>query len=268
LNPLIIYKDYDFEDDVGYFITIKPVNLNDKMKVEETLYTYETLERNFEGESNVIEFTSSETGKSIFTAPVNKDAMEFVQIAQCQKSVIQFKLVDALSKTQEVIPETPIASDTKNFYKIVNNILLETELLVYGSSGNKVFVRHSGIRSGYNLDIIDNPKISFNSTTNQIIMQHPINTYERIEYTVYVGGEGSLSNQDITLCDIAEGKQITAYSKSIISYAETASIPINFDKVGLKTGDKFEAIVYYEQKLQTKMAFYLIYSMEQSEKSK
>ena len=255
LNPLILYKDYDFSDNVGYFITIKPVNLNDKMNIEPTLYTYDTLERNIEGESNIIEFTSTQQGKSILTAPVNKNAMEFIQITQCQNSDIKFKLIDALHQQQTVIEETTITSGTKNFYKIINNILLETELIIEGNSANKVFVRHSGIRSGYNLDIIQNPTISFDPLTNQIIMQHPINTYDRIEYTVYVGREGDLSNKDITLCSIAAGEQITSYSKSIISYAETASIPINFDKVGLTTGEKFEAIVYYEQKLQTKMAF-------------
>ena len=86
-------------------------------------------------------------------------------------------------------------------------------------------------------------------------MQHPLEDYEKIEYTVYVGKKGELSSQDITLCTIAEGKNISKYSKSVISYAETASISINFDKVGLKSNEEFEAIVYYEQKLNTKMAF-------------
>ena len=255
LNPLILYKNYDFDEDVGYFITIKPEYINDKMQVNPSLYKYDTMERNIEGISNTIEFTSSQQGKSILTAPIEKDAKEFIQITQCQKSDIKFKLVNALYPDQEVINETTITSGTKNFHKIFDNILLETELIISGSNtNNKVFVRHSGIRDKYILDIIENPSITFNSTTNQIIMQHPINTYEGIIYTVYIGKEGELSNQDITLCSIAENK-ITSYSKSTTSYAETASIPINFEKVGLKAGDTFEAIVYYEQKLYTKMVF-------------
>ena len=94
-----------------------------------------------------------------------------------------------------------------------------------------------------------------NSYLNQLILEHTLNNYERIEYTVYVGKKGYISKKGITLCSIAEGSDLPTYSKTVVSYAETASIPINFEKAGLKTGQSFEAIVYYEQKLNTKMAF-------------
>ena len=255
LNPLIIYKDYDFSDDVGYYVSIKPMELYDKMTIEQSLFKYDTTKRNIEGENNMIVFNSNEEGKSILSAPSNKDDMEFIQITPCQKGDIKYRLVDALYKEQTVIEETTISSGTTNYYKIINNILLDTELIVTGASTNKVFVRHAGIRQGYNLNIIDNPTITFNSTLNQIIMQHPINSYDRIEYTVYVGKKGDISSQDISLCTIAQGKQITSYSKTTTSYAETASISINFEKIGLTAGQEFEAIIYYEQKLDTKMAF-------------
>ena len=255
LNPLILYKDYDFSDDVGYFVSIKPIELTDIIKIEEILYTYDTLKKNLEGESNVLEINVNGITKSILTAPVNKDEKEFIQITQCQKEDINIKLINAFFQDEVIINETTISSETKNFYKIVENILLETELIISGNKGNKIFVRHSGIRKSYRLNIIENPSIQFNSSTNQLILEHPINNYERIEYTVYVGKEGEISKQDITLCSIAEGQKISSYSKTVISYAETASITINFDKVGLKKGETFEAVVYYEQKLNTKMAF-------------
>ena len=256
LNPLIMHKDYDFSDDVGYYVSIKPMELTDKMEVISFLHKYNTEERNFEGISNVIQIgESSEMASTILTAPVNKDDKEFIQITQCAKRDIKIELIDGFTETQTVIEETTIPSGTKNFYKIVDNILLETILLVSGNGQDKVFVRHSGITTRYTPKVISNPSITFNSSTNQIIMQHPLEDYEKIEYTVYVGKKGELSSQDITLCTIAEGKNISKYSKSVISYAETASISINFDKVGLKSNEEFEAIVYYEQKLNTKMAF-------------
>ena len=255
LNPLILYKDYDFDENVGYFISIKP-NDKEQMEVKQFLHTYDTDERNIEGESNVIKFSAGSQAKTILTAPANKDAKEFVQITQCQNSDIKFKLIDAFSRKQTVIEETTIPAGKKNYFKIVDNILLETELILSGDSSNEVFVRHSGIRDVYNLEVIDNPSITFNSTLNQIIMQNPINnSYQRIEYTVYVGKKGEISSQGITLCSLAKTTNLTFYSKSTISYDKTANIPINFDKVGLKAGEEFEAIVYCEQKLETKMAF-------------
>ena len=254
LNPLIIYKDYDFQDDVGYYVSIKPVVTTEKISLTEFLHRYDTTERNIEGESNVVTITGG-TDKSILTAPVNKDDKEFVQITQCSKNDITIQLKDAFYQKQTVIEETTIKSGTKNFFKIVNNILLETELIIKGTTGDKVFIRHSGIRDGYILQLIENPTVTFDQSTNQFILQHPIDSYERIEYTVYIGKEKEISSKGITLCSIQEGALKSLYSKTVIAYAETANVAINFDKAGFKAGDKFEAIIYYEQKLLTKMAF-------------
>ena len=255
LNPFVLYKDYDLNDNLGYYLSIKPVASVDEIKVNETLYTYDTLERNYEGESNVVSLNNEGIGKSILTAPLNKEEKEFIQITQCQKSDISFKLINAYFQEDIIIGTTTIPAETKNYFKIINNVLLETELIMTGNKGNTIFIRHSGVRNGYTPNIIENPSIIFNSSLNQLIIEHPLNNYERIEYTVYVGKEGDISKKDITLCSIAEGSDLPTYSKTVVSYAETASIPINFEKAGLKTGQSFEAIVYYEQKLNTKMAF-------------
>ena len=255
LNPLIMYKDYEFAEDVGYYVSIKPIEKKDDMEVLDFMHTYDTEKRNIEGQSTVLEIGDTGSAKTILTAPLGKETKEFIQVTQCAKKDIRVKAVDAFAQNQYVLNETEIPSGTKNFWKIVDNVLLEAELVAYGESGTKVFVRHTGIRDGYYPDIIDDPLIEFNDTTNEIILHHPINNYERTEYTVYVAKEGELSGKDITLCSIAQGEKIASYSKSIISYGETVSIPINFEKVGLTAGQKFEAIVYYEQKLETKMAF-------------
>ena len=255
LNPLIMYKDYEFADDVGYYLSIKPTELTDDMDVTDFPRTYDTNERNIEGQSNVITIDETGSAKTILTAPVNKEPKEFIQITQCSKTDISVQANDAFNGSIIVLNETTIKSGTKNYYAIVDNVLLEAELFAYGDKDTKVFIRHAGIRDGYIPEIIENPSITFNSTTNTIILGHPVNSYERTEYIVYVGKEGELSGKDITLCSIAENKQIASYSKSIISYGITTSIAINFEKVGLKANDNFEAIVYYELKLQTKMAF-------------
>ena len=255
LSPLIMHRDYDFADDIGYFISIKPLELTDDMDITDSLHTYNTSKRNFEGLSNVIEIDETGSAKTILTSPINKDDKIFIQVAQCTKKDIKIKVVDAYMKEKDILNETDIKSDKKNYYAIVDNELLETELTALGEKGTKVFIRHSGLRDRYVLQIIDNPSIDFNTSTNEIILERPVNASEAIEYVVYVGKEGEFNDKDITLCSIAENELISSYSKSTISYGTKAKISINFEKIGLKANDKFEALVYYELKYNTKMAF-------------
>ena len=255
LNPLIMYRDYDFSDNIGYYVSIKPIELSDDMNITDIMNAYNTTKRNFEATSNVIEIDDEGSSSTILTPPINKDPKIFIQVAQCTKKDIKIKAVDAYMRNQNVLDETIIQADKKNYYAIVDNVLLETELSVFGEKGTKVFIRHSGIRDRYIPQIIENPSIDFNNSTNEIILERPLIDSEGTEYTVYVGKEGELSDKDITLCSIAENEQISSYSKSIISYGSKASISINFEKIGLKANDTFEAIVYYEIKSNTKMAF-------------
>ena len=70
---------------------------------------------------------------------------------QCQQSDITIKVnaaYNSFNNNQTVIDETTISYGT-NYYKIFSNILLETELTVKGNAGNKIFVKHIGIRAGY-----------------------------------------------------------------------------------------------------------------------
>ena len=121
--------------------------------------------------------------------------------------------------------------------------------------GTKVFIRHAGIRDGYNLDIIENPSIVFNQTTNEIILEHPINSYERIDYTVYIGKKGEISDKEVTLCSVALDERIGRYSKKTTGYGISTTMSINFENADLKPGEEFDGIVYYELQYVTKMAF-------------
>ena len=71
----------------------------------------------------------------------------------------------------------------------------------------------------------------------------------------------TVSDEDITLCSIAEGKHLTNYNKTVLSYTDQTSIILNFNKANLKPGDSFEAIVYTEQLLNARLAFLsIVYS--------
>ena len=250
-----MHRDYDFADNIGYYVSIKPIELTDGIDITYTIKSYSTNKRNLEGSSNVIEIDEKGLASTILTSPLNKEPKVFIQVAQCTKKDITIKIVDAYMKDQYVLNETIIESNKKNYFVMVNNILLETELSALGDKGTKVFIRHSGIMDRYVPKIIENPSIVFNNETNEIILERPINSNDGCEYVVYVGKDGELSGKDITLCSIAEKEQISSYSKSIIFYVNKSSITINFEKIGLKAYNRFEAIVYYEIKANTKMAF-------------
>ena len=253
LNPLVMHKDYVFDEHLNYYVSIQPVSLSDKMSLTSSLTSYDTNERNLEGIGNTVTIGSTGEYSSILTAPLNKDSQIFVQVTQCNKVDIEMRVTNAYDPTKELVGKTKISSTDKNFYKMFDNIFLESEITLYGTSGTNVYVRHAGTRYGYNPGVKQTTSITFNSELNQLIVENPLNVYERMTYTVLV--DKSLSDKGITLCSFTENRQLAAYNKTVESYSEKTPININFNKIGLKAGDTFEAIVYTEQILNSKMVF-------------
>ena len=251
LNPFVMYRDYDMEEDLSYYVSLKPAD-NQKLQVTAELFTYDALERNFEGVASKVVIESTGTKSSILSSPKNRDVSIFLQVEQCDNTQLTMKVLNAYNTTETVVPETTV---NKGFYKTFNNILLETELQLKGNSGTNVFVKHAGIRSGYNPGVKDSQSITFNSDLNQLIVETPITSYERMKYIVFVSGKGGLSNKGITLCSFTDLKSIEFYNKIVESYNEQTTITINFKKVGLEEGQEFEALVFTEQILNSKLVF-------------
>ena len=257
LNPFIMHKDYELDEDAGYFVSLKPVNQNEEITLKSVISTYNTEERNIEGVGNMVTI-GTEGAKTILTAPKEKDIQEFVQIQQCDNSEIKMEILNAYDNSKIVVPETTIPAGKKNFYNVFNNILLETEVQLTGNSGTKVFVKHAGVRNGYYPSLKESPSVNFNPDLNQLLVDSPIQNYERVKYTVLIGKEGELSAKGITLCDFAERNRdtsLSSYNKTVESYSDIVSITINFNKVGLVAGQKFEALVFCEQQINSGMAF-------------
>ena len=255
LNPLVMHKDYNLNGHLNYYVSIKPVSESDNMDVKSFLTSYNTMERNLEGIGNTITIDTFGEYNTILTAPINKDVQIFIQVQQCNNVDIKMEILNAYNPNQKIIQETEIKSGTKNFYRTFNNIFLESEVQLTGDSGTNIFVKHAGIRSGYYPSVKESQSITFNSELNQLIVENPINNYERMKYIVLVDEVGVLSGKGITLCSFTEAKQLAKYNKTIESYNDKTSITINFSKIGLQTGQKFEAIVFSEQQLNSKMAF-------------
>lgn len=77
-----------------------------------------------------------------------------------------------------------------------------------------------------------------------------------MEYTVIIDRENVIKNKGYTLCDFVnyDLDKMGLYHKSIYP-SGVGSIQINFGKAGLKPGETFDAIVYMETKMFSRMAF-------------
>ena len=256
LNPFVMYKDYNIDGDLTYYVSIKPISLKEEMEVVPELKTYDANERNIEGQGKILKIGTTGEVSSILTSPENKEVRIFVQVTQCDSSQITMSVLNAYNTSETIIETTTISStNKKNFYQIFTNIFMETELHLTGNSGTNVFVKHTGIISVYSPKVKSSQNIEFNSDLNQLIVESPIENYERMKYIVLISAEGELSKKGITLCSFLDGDTLATYNKTVESYSEKTSIAINFNKAGLKAGDKFEALVYSEQQLNSKMSF-------------
>ena len=79
------------------------------------------------------------------------------------------KILNALDNSQTVVSQTTIPAGSKNYYKVFNNILLETELHLTGNYGTNVFVQHAGVRSNYSPNVKSSQSVTFNQELNQMI---------------------------------------------------------------------------------------------------
>ena len=256
-NPLIMYKDYEYDDSLSYYITFKAVTEAVSFNVEAKLNEYDTVVRNDEGINNKIIIDDTGDYSSILTPPKNKEPIIFIQIQVCDAtSQIKTKIIKPLTK-EIIIDEKTIAPGTINYYTTFENKFIDTEFFVTGNEGVNVFLRMVGLSSIYNPSFNDNQQINFDQTTNTLSITSPITRTESIKYTVLVDKEGVISKKGLTLCSFVniDINKLAIYTKSLITNNRIASLQLNFNKAGIKAGEQFEAIVYMEQQTQSKMVF-------------
>ena len=254
LNPMVMHKDYELQEDLSYYISIKPVSISDRMGVLAQFVNYDTNERNIEGISHKIQI-NGESVSTILTPPANRDVKVFTQVQQCDNSEIKMEVLNAYDPTQTVVAPISIPAGSKNFYHIFQNILLESELKISGNSGTNVFVKHAGVYNTYTPSINPEPSITFNPALNQLTITNPLNNYERIRYTILVSMQNQISQAGLTLCSFADGNKFDYYTKTVESYNLMVTVNINFNRIDLKSGETFEAIVLSQQLFNSKMEF-------------
>ena len=255
LNPQVMYKEYEMSDKLNYYVSLRPTLTSDSMDIKVTLGKYDTTERNLEGIGNNLVLTNGQES-SILTSPANKDESISLQIQSCDNSKLTFGVYSGYNTNNQIVPNTDIDANKKNYYIKFTNIFLETEVKLTGNSGTKVFVKHAGISSTYTPSIKDKFPLSFTQNLNQLVVESPVNTWERIRYTVFVSKKNELSTKGLTLCSFIEVKDtIAEYNQTFVSFSQKTSMTVNFNKIGLSKGETFEAIAFIEQESNSQMAF-------------
>ena len=255
MNPFVMYKDYELDDTLIYFVTLKPTKLDDKFTINEKLEEYDAKKRNFETYPNIVELTTSTTESTILGYPKDNDESVFYQITSCAGNELKYSIFNAYDSSK-IVEETTIAPGTKNYFAKFDNVFGETKLQLTGTKDDKIFVKHNGVTKAYAPTIKSEFKLTFDSTTNSIKFTRPTEKSERFNYTVYIAKEGELSQKHLTICSFVYKKELdNIYSRTFSTYTDGYMLPINFKRIGLDKGQKFEAIAYIEQDMFAQMAF-------------
>lgn len=229
-----MYKDYDYDPKLTYYVTFKPETTFTEFKVESEVVPYDTENRNNEGESIKITTDSNNEAKSILSPPlVNSWPVSFLQIQVCDKTnSIKAKIIKPLTG-DTVYDEKNIPAGAKNQYIIFPNVYLDSELIIQGNANTNIFLRLVGLPYESEPTFNDNYKITFDSSINTLSIEPPIESYEFMKYTVLIHSESELNK--LTLCDFIGNNidTLAKYQKSITADG-IGSIHINFEKAGLK----------------------------------
>ena len=255
-NPLNMYKDFSYEDILPFYVTFKTETKATSFKINADLNTYNTTIRNILGICNNLTITGG-IGSSILSPIESYNSITFVQIQVCDtENSVKAHIIKALTE-EIIVNETDIQADTINNYIQFANIFLDTEIIIEGNDNTNIFLKTSALFFEYTPSFNTIYNITFDPDTNTINIDSPINNSELIQYTVIIDKENVLKDKGYTLCDFVnyDLDKMGIYHKTIVSDGYRGSIQINFQQVGLKAGDNFDAIIYMEQLMYSGMAF-------------
>ena len=257
-NPFIMYKNYEYSDDLKYSVTLKPVTEATNFGIKADIYKYDTTIRIKEGTNSKIKIDSNLQNGAILTPPEIETNSIFVQIQVCdEENSIETKVLDVLNQ-DELLPSETIDKGQKNKYRAFTNKLMDTEFYVSGKENTEVFLRIAGLSTTYTPSFSKDPKINYDESWNTLYIESPFETNEDLEITVLIDDENVIKNKGYTLCSFVDKSfdDLAKLHQSVtIENGKIAFMLLNFAKAGYEPGDKFDALVYYEQLNKGKMVF-------------
>ena len=257
-NPFIMYKNYEYSDDLKYSVTLKPVTKATNFGIKADIYKYDTTIRIKEGTNSKIKIDSNLQNGAILTPPEIETNSIFVQIQVCdEENSIETKVLDVLNQ-DELLPSETIDKGQKNKYRAFTNKLMDTEFYASGKENTEVFLRMAGLSTTYTPSFSKDPKINYDESWNTLYIESPFETNEDLEITVLIDDENVIKNKGYTLCSFVDKSfnDLAKLHQSVtIENGKIAFMLLNFAKAGYEPGDKFDALVYYEQLNKGKMVF-------------
>ena len=243
LNPYIMYKDYYTGDDVmDYYVSFRTENIEQNITIKPELEKYSTNNRNSENVGKSISITDK--GSTILTSPENNNKYLFVQIHVCTPDKAIIYQFNNAYNSSSLHQDGEIQANTKNNFRNIENIKMDTELLLTTQNSVKIFVKHVGVDEIYR-PVVKDIEVSFDGDTKSLFFTQPIEN-EEFKYTIYLDKKGNLQNQAFTLCSFAEISKLAHYTKSIISNKEKESITLDFNENALKGYESFDVLVLAE----------------------
>ena len=135
---------------------------------------------------------------------------------------------------------------------------MDTQLYISSSEVATVFLRMTGLNTFFQPSFVENPELDFMNDTNTLFIESPLETNEDMKITILVDKENVLVNKKYTLCSFVDKKfeELAIYTKTVLmNHSRASYVQINFNKIGLNPGEKFDVLVYYEQLTKGKMVF-------------
>ncbi len=262
INPLIISKNYETNID-KYYITFRPYEYDEYIKLNIVENKYETTTRNREGEAKQITINNGE-GRSILSLANSYTSNILIQLKSCTASEepISYTIKNAFS--QDILKEGKTYFYKDEGYGIIyvtDNAYMENEVVLNTNDTDitvNAFLKHTAI--GNNKFVIQDgyKDIVFDRTKNSVTIKKPIYNEEFI-ITIVVHYKGQLGR--LTLCDFSfkseeEKKKFGKYYKSFTSVKSNSIIHfIDFDELEMGEGTEFDLLVYAQQKNNAKMEF-------------
>ena len=257
-NPFIMYKNYEYNDQLKYSVTLKPVTDCSNFGIAVDIHKYDTNVRLKEGINNKISMPTVGEFSAILTPPKIETSSIFLQIQVCdEENGVKTRVVDVLSD-KELLPQETINPGEKNKYRTFTNQLMDTKFFAWSKSGAEVFLRMVGLTT------TDTPTfrryiiVSFDEGTNVLYIETPLETNEDFKITILIDDENVLKNKGYTLCSFVDTTmdKLAKYHQTLtIEDGNIAFTLLNFHKAGFEPGDKFDAMVYYEQLTKGQMVF-------------
>ena len=256
-NPLIMYKNYEYKDNLKYSVTLKPFTDFTSFTIDVDIHKYNTKVRLKEGINNKISMPETGEFSAVLTPPQIQTSSIFLQVQVCDKdNGIKLRIADVLTE-KDIISQTTINPGEVNTYVIFENPLMDSEFYSWSKQGANVFLRLVGLSTTVAPKFKD-IRVFFDEGTNLFYIEAPLDSKENYKITLLIDEKNKIKDKGYTLCSFVDTSidKLAKYHQTItLENGNTAFMLANFHRAGFEPGNEFDSLVYFEQLSKGQMVF-------------